>query len=207
MAQWSKTDNAANSVSWVAKSLNLGSGKAAQAANNTALFGNTTADAFITGKTVGTVGVSTTEATASEAAHAGWVLRTVGTGNRAGRVHMEVLVASSSITGDADGNTVPNYILSFSSQPRPASTNTTTAAVFSVLVKSKPAGATVTYQWEANTGSGFANVADGAVYSNVTTSDLSVDDPALLTGVQYRVVASAANTASITSNPAVLTVV
>jgi hypothetical protein len=35
-------------------------------------------------------------------AHAGWVLRTVGTGGRAGRVQYETLVASSSITGDAE---------------------------------------------------------------------------------------------------------
>tara|TARA_R110000772_G_scaffold426_4_gene1537 strand:- start:450 stop:941 length:492 start_codon:yes stop_codon:yes gene_type:complete len=34
--------------------------------------------------------------------HAGWVLRTEGSGGRAGRIHYEVLVAASSITGDAD---------------------------------------------------------------------------------------------------------
>jgi len=37
--------------------------------------------------------------------HAGWVLRTEGSGGRAGRVHYEVLVAASSITGDADDDT------------------------------------------------------------------------------------------------------
>ena len=42
-------------------------------------------------------------------AHAGWVLRTVGTGGRAGRVQYETLVASSSITGDAsDDSEVPD---------------------------------------------------------------------------------------------------
>lgn len=41
-------------------------------------------------------------------AHAGWVLRTVGTGGRAGRVQYETLVAGSSITGDApDDATLP----------------------------------------------------------------------------------------------------
>ena len=34
-------------------------------------------------------------------AHAGWVRRTVGTGNKAGRVFTEVLVASGTITSDA----------------------------------------------------------------------------------------------------------
>lgn len=36
------------------------------------------------------------------APHAGWVLRTVGTGGRAGRVQYETLVAMGSITGDSD---------------------------------------------------------------------------------------------------------
>lgn len=40
--------------------------------------------------------------TGHAAAHAGWVLRTVGTGGRAGRVQYETLVAMSSITGDSD---------------------------------------------------------------------------------------------------------
>lgn len=39
-------------------------------------------------------------------AHAGWQRRTVGTGNKAGRVFYETLVASGSITGDADDDTI-----------------------------------------------------------------------------------------------------
>lgn len=38
--------------------------------------------------------------------HAGWVLRTVGTGGRAGRVQYETLVAMGSMTGDASDDTV-----------------------------------------------------------------------------------------------------
>ena len=37
--------------------------------------------------------------------HAGWVLRTEGSGGRAGRIHYETLVAASSITSDADDDT------------------------------------------------------------------------------------------------------
>ena len=37
--------------------------------------------------------------------HAGWVRRTTGSGGRSGRVHFEVLVASSSITGDQSDDT------------------------------------------------------------------------------------------------------
>jgi hypothetical protein len=42
-------------------------------------------------------------------AHTGWVLRTVGTGGRAGRIQYETLVASSSIAGDAaDDSELPD---------------------------------------------------------------------------------------------------
>ena len=34
--------------------------------------------------------------------HAGWVVRTVGSGGRAGRVNYETLVAMGSMTGDAE---------------------------------------------------------------------------------------------------------
>lgn len=58
-------------------------------------------------------GVSTTEmntantsSEASSVAHAGWVRRTEGTGGRAGRVQYEVLVAGSSIAGDAEDDAI-----------------------------------------------------------------------------------------------------
>jgi hypothetical protein len=41
-------------------------------------------------------------------AHAGWVLRTVGTGGRAGRVTNEVLVAMGSMTADAEDTILPD---------------------------------------------------------------------------------------------------
>lgn len=51
-------------------------------------------------------GVDTTEAgVTAGVSHAGWVKRTVGTGNKTGRVFQETLVASSSITGDAADDT------------------------------------------------------------------------------------------------------
>ena len=206
MAQWSKTDNAANSVNWAADSLNIGSGKAAQAANNTALFGNTTASAFIAGKAVGQFGVSVDEATASTAAHAGWVLRTEGTGNRAGRVHMEVLVAGGMITGDADSEVVPSYALRFTTQPTATTVATGSPATFTSAAASKPDGATITYQWQANTGAGYANIADGAVYSGVTTNELTVADTTGLTGSSFRVVIDATGAAPVNSKGAVLTV-
>jgi hypothetical protein len=42
----------------------------------------------------------------SSATHAGWVIRTVGTGGRAGRIQTETLVAMGSMTSDASDDTV-----------------------------------------------------------------------------------------------------
>src|SRR6056300_143491 len=102
MAQWTMTDEAAGSPSWANTTLNVTN-------NQTELFINTTEDDVITDMKVGVFGVDTTEmayantgSTEADAVpHAGWVLRKEGTGGRAGRVHYEVLVAASSITGDA----------------------------------------------------------------------------------------------------------
>ena len=49
--------------------------------------------------------VDTTEVGVTDTTHAGWVRRTAGTGGRNGRVHFEVLVAGSSIAGDAADDT------------------------------------------------------------------------------------------------------
>jgi hypothetical protein len=109
MGQWGTTDNANGSVLWAAKTLNKGKGKAAQAANNAALYGSTTANAFVNKQTIGQFGVSVAErrnaAANSEARKVtspGWNLRRVGSGGRAGRVTYECLV---SLTGMANGAT------------------------------------------------------------------------------------------------------
>jgi hypothetical protein len=90
-----KNDNASNSTLWSVSSLKL----TPNTSNRAALFGNTTANAFITGATVGQFGVDAAEVanTAKGIPHAGWVLRTEGTGGRAGRVQYETLVAMGSL--------------------------------------------------------------------------------------------------------------
>lgn len=67
-------------------------------ANGFTLYANTTSDVYVSGAAVGVFGVDSTEiALANNAlnkpAHTGWVLRTEGTGGRAGRIQTEVLVA------------------------------------------------------------------------------------------------------------------
>lgn len=86
MAQWGKTDNAASSTIYAAAQVN----RTANAANRTTLFNNVTTGAFQNNgvnmkQAVGQFGVSAAEAanTAGEGkrvAHAGWNLRTRGTG-------------------------------------------------------------------------------------------------------------------------------
>lgn len=68
MAQWGNTDDAANSVLWATTQVNL----PANTENQTALFGNTTASAFLNNgvavkRTIGQFGLDTTEIAVSNA--------------------------------------------------------------------------------------------------------------------------------------------
>jgi hypothetical protein len=84
------------------------------AANGYTLYANTTTSAFVPGVAIGVFGVNETEIAldankANKPTHTGWVLRTAGTGGRAGRVQTEVIVAggmSSDAAGAANDNIV-----------------------------------------------------------------------------------------------------
>ncbi len=211
MAQWGNQDQANNSVLWgpalVRKTVNT--------ANRDALFGNTTANAFIEGVTTGQYGVDTGEMLAvrelgnPRPAHAGWVLRTEGQGGRSGRVFHEVLVAGSTITGDAnDDAKFPDFAIVITSQPADATANADNddVATFTVSADSVPAGANLAFLWQADTGSGFANLSNAGAYSNVTTATLSVLANTAANGEQYRVVISTTGADAVTSDAATLTI-
>ena len=109
MALWSNTDANTSAPKFVTSYLKVSQ----SSANVNLAYGNTTTSAFITNANVGIFAVDTTEIAsasatnkASRPAHSGWVLRTAGTGGRAGRVQTEVLVAMGSIT--LDGGAVAN---------------------------------------------------------------------------------------------------
>ncbi len=73
-------------------------------ANGSTLYANTTSGAYVSGLSVGVFGVDSAEIAldankASKPTHTGWVLRTEGTGGRAGRIQTEVLVAGG-MSGD-----------------------------------------------------------------------------------------------------------
>jgi hypothetical protein len=211
MAQWGNTDDAANSVLWAAAQLKV----PANTDNQTALFGNTTADAFITGATIGQYGVDAAEAQAAragantKAAHAGWVLRTVGSGGRAGRVHNEVLVAMSSITGDAEDVRFADYKINIVTQPSNATGDISNNDIvaFTVVAASVPTGATLGYKWQKWGGSSFSNITDAGAYSTSATATLSVLANTASSGEIYRVQVSTTGAANAISANAVLTTV
>jgi hypothetical protein len=207
MSQWKKDDSAANSVLWGVAGYKV----PANSANRDAFFGNTTADALITGITVGQYGVDSSEMRATRqngenrAAHAGWVNRTVGSGGRAGRVQHEVLVAMGSMGGDAEDAAFPDYAITITTQPSGNTANTTAAqqATFRVVAASVPAGATLSYQWTYANGS---TLASGANVGVTTAANLVVNSGVVTTNTSFKVTVSATGADNKVSSNAVLTI-
>lgn len=201
MAQWGKNDAANNSVLWAPTSVKL----APNTDNRDALFGNTTADAFITGVTVGQYGVDDNEVAAGggKVSHTGWVLQTTGSGGRAGRVMTEVLVAGGINTSpDAEDVSYPDYTIRIRTQPQAVTANVGDSFTFSVVATSTPS-TTLSYQWE------FSDD-DGDTWSNASSTSASItgNDVQLASNdTLYRVVVSATGAINVTSSSALLTVV
>lgn len=210
MAQWGNTDDAANSVLWAVSQVNL----PANTDNQTALFGNSTADAFISGVTVGQYGVDINEVTAARAegsgdraAHAGWVIRTEGSGGRSGRTQTEVLVAMSSITtgSDAEDTVYEDAFITITSQPSNATANTTDSeeATFVVVASAQPTTAVLTYAWTYANGSA---IQAGANVGNTTQATLTVNSAVETANVSYKVTVASTGADSKVSSNATLTI-
>ena len=60
--------------------------------NRTSLYQNASAGTFISGATHGLFNYTTSETQSGQIAHTGWVLKTTGSGGRAGRVSYQTLV-------------------------------------------------------------------------------------------------------------------
>ena len=68
-------------------------------------------------------------------------------------------------------------------------------------------GTGINYQWQVNTGSGFATISNGGVYSGATTATLTITGATVtLTGYQYRCVVTGTCTPAANSASATLTV-
>ena len=174
MSSWGKYDNAANSPLWAAMTINL----SPDSANQTALFDNTTLDAFAVDLenggtrneniTVGVFGVDSQEADVlGNTVHTGWVRRSVGTGGRAGRIQQEVLVAMNTISGDSDQQTYANVSITLSG-PSDATVTHGAANANSVTFTVSPTlagntAATLSYKWQVNNNSGgvWVDMANG----------------------------------------------
>lgn len=92
----------------------------------------------------------------------------------------------------------------------PASFSATAPAghTFTVSATRSPAVGTLAYQWQVDTGSGFANVTNAGVYSGATTASLAISDSTGLDGNDYRVIVSLTGVTAtpVTSSVATLTV-
>lgn len=215
MPLWGKVDNAANSDIAVLAQVN----RNISTAERTKLYGNVAANGYFTGKTVGQFGISVDEQEATapgtaKAPHAGWNLRTVGSGGRAGRVHYETLVAMGSMIGDGDDDTVlPDRRIIINSQPAANTGNSTLLQVvtFSVGITTVPSGGAATYVWQYTTDPGntatWATTGGVSGFSGQTLSTLSVNTAIIADNTLVRSIISVAGTQSVTSSSAELTVV
>lgn len=211
MSSWGNYDNAANAPYWAVNSTIMNvqqvelQNSAPTAANVALLYGNTTADVYTTGQTIGLFGVDAQESLASHATHTGWVLRTTGSGGRAGRVQHEVLVAlSNMIAPDGDGQQYPNVAITLTTSgdtsvvANASFANTATFTVTPTLAGNT--SATLTYQWQYNNASGsygWANIPANTAnirFAGSTTSTLYVM-PAVTANTTnvYRAVVTAAD--------------
>jgi hypothetical protein len=225
MSSHGKYDNAANAPYWAVNSTivnatNVKANYSAPTADNVALlYANTTADVYTAGETIGLFGVDANEINVDgKVAHQGWVLRTTGSGGRAGRVQQEVLVAISNFNGDDEDTTYQDAIITIGTNPSANSVQFGGGRVASFTVAasitSGNTAAPLTYQWQrsATLGGSYVNVSNGTpantTYSGGTTATLTVTPTFTdANNNYYRVTVSATTTgASTTSTPVKLTV-
>lgn len=207
MALWGNNDDAANSALFATMQVNEGT----TTANQTALFNNTTANDFFTGATVGQFAIDADEqqqsvtSSTERPTHAGWVLRTEGSGGRAGRVFYETLVAMGSMQGDSSNTVLPQQAIVVTTAPVPTSANSSLVAnnaYFSVVASLVPPGGSITFKWQVD----GVNITDGAVYANSATPILDVLNTSGLDGTLYRVTLSKAGAATVNTTNVALTV-
>lgn len=103
----------------------------------------------------------------------------------------------------ADVTLTVNALPSISAQPVNKTVCTGVNAGFAITAS----GTGITYKWQENTGSGFADLSNGGLYSGVNTNSLTLTAPtAALTGYRYRCIVSGTCTPAVTSADAQLIV-
>lgn len=207
MPLWGKSDAASNSTIYAAAQLK----QAPNTANRDALFGNTTANAYFEGVTVGQYGVDSNEVAANggRTSHTGWVLRTTGQGGRAGRIFDEVLVAGGIGTDASDDAAFPDYRLTITTQPsnKTANASANQSNTFTVAASTTPSGGSVSYLWYYSTDNvTFNTTAAVSGFSGQTTATLTANAATLAANVWVKSVVSVTGGASVNSTAAKLTV-
>ena len=200
-------DNAANAPYWAVSSAICKSAAAAivsapTADNVAVLYANTTSGAYISGATIGLFAVDTQEvAVDKKGAHTGWVLRTVGSGQRAGRVQEEVLIAMNSMNGsDGDAQVYANVAIALSSTSAASVVygGGRTAAFTVTPTLTGNTSAALTYQWQVNSGGSWTNAVNNTPantsYSGATSATLTITPTYTnANGYKYRVIVTAAD--------------
>jgi hypothetical protein len=207
MSSWGNNDNAANAPYWAVNSTIVNAtntkinASAPTAANVALLYANTTADVYTVGETIGLFGVDVQEATvAGNGAHTGWVLKTTGSGGRAGRVQQEVLVALSTLNTDGDAQVYANVSITLTALgSKSVVAGGGNTAVFTTTPSlTGNTSATLTYQWQVDDTGTWTNVANGTpantTYAGGTTGTLTITPTDVdADGYKYRVIVTAAD--------------
>lgn len=200
MSLWGNLD-AANNAPTQSAMTGYGGDKPQVTANAQVYYGNTTVSQFMTGAAIGVFGVDAQEqtATAAQGGHAGWVVRKVGSGGRAGRIQVETLVAMGSMTGDGSDDTFyPDTLITITTQPQSNAAFTADEdLVLTVAATSTNPSATLTYQWY--------DVANGTLLAGNTATTLNVFGVSANSSYNVRVSSTGANTVG--SDTATITVV
>ena len=194
MSSWGNNDNAANAPYWAVNSTIVNAtdvkkvAAAPTAANVALLYANTQSNAYTVGETIGLFGVDAQEASTTNRVHTGWVLKTTGSGGRAGRVQEEVLVALSQMSADGkdgDAQVYANVSITLTG-PAGGTVRANTSNANTLVLSVTPTldgntAATLSYQWQVDNASGslgWTNVANGTpsntTYTGGTTSALTV---------------------------------
>jgi len=134
---------------------------------------------------------------------------TDGEGNVRHKAEHLVTIANPDLNSNEtqpDDAIAADFAITIDNQPQAASVLTGDPAQFVVAAVSRPAGGTLSFQWQEDQGLGFVNVVDGGVYSGATGATLDISDATGFDTYQYRVVISVVGGADVTSDAALLTV-
>ena len=118
-----------------------------------------------------------------------------------GYQYRAVITGTCAPTTSAAGTLTVNTLPLVTVNPLDVTVCEGTGTSFSVTAT----GTGITYQWQEDSGSGFTNLANGGVYSNVTTATMSISNVLGKGGYRYRAVVSGTCSPASTSTSATLT--